>query len=91
MNIYVGNLPYAVNEDELKDLFSEFGEVLSAKVIMDRETGRSRGFGFVEMPDNAARTAIEELDGAEFQGKDLRVNESKPKNQGFGGGNRRRF
>ncbi len=84
MNIYVGNLPFSTTEDDLRELFTEFGEVLSAKVIKDRETGRSRGFGFIEMSDNSARTAITELDGS-----DIRVNESKPKTQRFGGNRNR--
>ncbi len=90
MNIYVGNLPFSTSEEDLRELFTEFGEVLSAKVIKDRETGRSRGFGFIEMSDNAARTAISELDGSEYDGNDIRVNESKPKKQGYGN-NRNRF
>lgn len=84
MNIYVGNLPFSTTEDDLRELFTEYGEVLSAKVIMDRETGRSRGFGFIEMGDNSARNAIAELDGSEFEGNDIRVNESRPKRQGYG-------
>jgi RNA recognition motif-containing protein len=89
LNIYVGNLPFSTTEDDLRELFTEFGEVLSAKVIKDRETGRSRGFGFIEMSDNSARTAITELDGSEFDGNDIRVNESKPKTQRFGGNRNR--
>ena len=79
MNIYVGNLPFATTEEELKDIFSEFGEVDSAKIIMDRETGRSKGFGFVEMSDNSAKKAIADLDGTEVNGKNITVNEAKPK------------
>ena len=70
MNIFVSNLSYSVNDSGLKELFEEYGEVSSAKVIMDRETGRSRGFGFVEMPsDEEGQKAIDELNQAEFNGK----------------------
>ncbi len=86
MNIYVGNLPYATTEQELNEIFSEYGEVSSAKIIIDRETGRSKGFGFVEMSDNEAAKAIEELHGAEYNGKQLTVNEAREKKEGFGGG-----
>ncbi len=78
--IYVGNINYDANAEELKDLFSQYGEVLSAKIINDRETGRSKGFGFIEM-ESGAETAIEELDGKEFQGRRLRVNEARPREQ----------
>ncbi len=78
VNIYVGNLSFSVNNAELEDLFAEYGAVASAQVIMDRETGRSRGFGFVEMDDNdAARAAIDALDGAEVGGRRLKVNEAR--------------
>jgi RNA recognition motif-containing protein len=79
MNIYVGNLPYTTTSDELEALFSQHGQVDSAAVIMDRDTGRSRGFGFVEMPDAAARTAIEALNGYEYSGRRLNVTEAKPR------------
>jgi len=79
MNIYVGNLSYSTTSDELEQLFSEHGQVDSAAVIMDRDTGRSRGFGFVEMPDDAARAAIEALNGAEVGGRKLNVNEARPR------------
>lgn len=79
MNIYVGNLSYSTTSDELERLFSEHGQVDSAAVIMDRDTGRSRGFGFVEMPDDAARKAIEALNGAEIGGRKLNVNEARPR------------
>ncbi len=79
MNIYVGNLPYSTTSDELRSLFSQHGQVDSAAVIMDRDTGRSRGFGFVEMPDDAARTAIEALNGSEYSGRRLNINEAKPR------------
>jgi RNA recognition motif-containing protein len=85
MNIYVGNLPLAATEDELNELFSEYGHVDSVKLILDRESGRSRGFGFIEMSENAARKAIAELNGTDFMGKELAVNEARPKerNRGF--------
>ncbi|MDJ0664739.1 MAG: RNA-binding protein [Acidimicrobiia bacterium] len=80
MNIYVGNLPFSTTAAELEEAFSQYGTVDSAAVISDRETGRSRGFGFVEMGnDEEARRAIEELDGADFGGRDLRVNEARPR------------
>ncbi|MEM7132361.1 MAG: RNA-binding protein [Chloroflexota bacterium] len=80
MNIYAGNLPYSCTETQLRETFEEFGEVSSANLIIDRQSGRSKGFGFVEMPDDeAARTAIKELDGTDMDGRPLRVNEAKPK------------
>lgn len=80
MNIYVGNLPWSTTEESLRSLFESFGEVDSAKVITDRETGRSRGFGFVEMPDNdAAQSAIDALNDKDFEGRNLRVNEARPR------------
>ena len=80
MNIYVGNLPFSSAGADLEEIFSEYGQVDSASVISDRETGRSRGFGFVEMAnDDEARKAIEELDGADFDGRNLRVNEARPR------------
>lgn len=95
MNIYISNLSFDVTDKDLNDIFSDYGVVTSAKVIMDRETGRSRGFGFVEMSsDEEARKAIAELDQAEYVGKTIRVNEARPKTDrprtggGFGGGNR---
>jgi RNA recognition motif-containing protein len=79
-NIYVGNLSYEINNESLQELFEEFGEVVSAKVISDRETGRSRGFGFVEMSSNTdADTAIQNLNGKEIKGRSLKVNVAKPK------------
>lgn len=90
MNIYVGNLPFSYDSQQLEDLFSEYGEVSSAQVILDRDTGRSRGFGFVELPDDAARKAIEELDGSDLDGRSLTVNEAKPRSdRGDRGGGRR--
>jgi RNA recognition motif-containing protein len=80
MNIYVSNLSFAVQDDDLRGFFEEYGEVSSAKVIMDKFTNRSRGFGFVEMADNAAaQKAIKELDGATVDGRAIRVNEAKPR------------
>lgn len=80
MNIYVGNLSYSLSESELREAFAGFGEVSSVKVLMDRETGRSRGFGFVEMPNQGeAEAAIAQLNGKELGGRALRVNEARPK------------
>jgi len=82
MNIYVGNLSYRMDDKELETVFSKFGAVKSAKVIMDRETGKSKGFGFIEMEDSAAGTkAIEALNGNENEGRTLRVNEAKPREE----------
>ena len=80
MNIYVGNLAYSVTDDDLRELFGEFGEVRSASVISDKVTGQSKGFGFVEMQDNsAADMAIKELNGKQVKGRALKVNEAKPR------------
>jgi RNA recognition motif-containing protein len=80
MNIYVANIPWKATEEQLKTLFAEYGEVSSAKIIMDKVTNRSRGFGFVEMSDDgAARQAITSLNGADFLGKNLVVNEARPR------------
>jgi RNA recognition motif-containing protein len=82
MNIYVGNLSYGMSEDELRDAFGAFGEVSSVKILMDRETGRSRGFGFVEMPNQSeAETAIAQLNGKDLGGRALRINEARPREQ----------
>ncbi len=79
MNIYVGNLSYDIKEEELKELFVEFGTVESCKIIMDRFTGKSKGYGFIEMPENSeAETAVNALNGKSITGRDIRVNESKP-------------
>lgn len=93
MNIYISNLSYSVNDADLKDLFAEYGEISSAKVITDRETGRSRGFGFVEMPDDAqGQKAIEELNQAEYDGKVISVTIARPKtDRPAGGGSRGGF
>ncbi len=80
MNIYVGNLAYSLNDDELKAAFEDFGAVDTARVITDRETGRSKGFGFVEMPsDDEAQSAIDALNGSELNGRTLTVNKARPK------------
>ncbi|TWP23247.1 RNA-binding protein [Apibacter muscae] len=79
MNIFISNLNYRLTSDDLHDLFSEYGDVQSAKIINDRETGRSRGFGFVEMSDDEANTAIEELNQREIDGKVINVAEARPK------------
>ena len=80
MNIYVGNLPFSVSDQDLAAQFAEFGEVSSARVISDRDTGRSKGFGFVEMPNQAeAEEAIKQLNGRELEGRDIRVNEARPR------------
>lgn len=80
MNIYVGNLPYSVTESELRDAFAEFGRVASVTILTDRETGRSRGFGFVEMPNQAeADAAVSYLNGKDLGGRALRVNEARPR------------
>lgn len=80
MNIFVGNLPFTTNDSDLEKLFASYGAVDSARVITDRETGRSRGFGFVEMSDaSAAQEAIKELDGSDVDGRSLNVNEARPR------------
>lgn len=80
MNIYVGNLSYSLSESELRDAFENFGAVSSAKILTDRETGRSRGFGFVEMPNQAeAEAAVANLNGKDVGGRPLRVNEARPR------------
>jgi RNA recognition motif-containing protein len=80
MNIYVGNLSYGMTDSELRDAFAAFGEVSSAKVLIDRETGRSRGFGFVEMPNQSeAEKAIAQLNGKDLGGRALRINEARPR------------
>lgn len=86
--IFVGNFSWNTTEDELKDLFSEHGTVESCTVVKDRETGRSRGFGFIEMDDDGANAAISALDGVEHDGRALRVNEADNKPRGDRGGNR---
>ncbi|MDD3886784.1 MAG: RNA-binding protein [Victivallaceae bacterium] len=96
MNIYVGNLPYSIDRDELKDTFAAFGEVTTARIVTDRESGRSKGFGFVEMAnDDEARKAIDSLNGQEIGGRKAVVNEARPREErprrdfgGNQGGNR---
>ena len=78
-SLYVGNLPWSATEDEVRSLFANHGNVSSVKLVSDRETGRARGFGFVEMDDADVSTAIEALDGISFGGRTLRVNEAQPK------------
>jgi RNA recognition motif-containing protein len=83
MDIYVGNLPYTVDDQQLRDMFAEHGAVSSARVVMDKFSGRSKGFGFVEMPDNdEANKAISALNDADCMGRNLRVNESQPRPRG---------
>ena len=99
MNIYVGNLSYNLTEDDLRALFAEFGDVTSAKLIMDRYTGQSKGFGFVEMSDDgAAQKAVDELNGRDVSGRSLTVNQARPREErprggggrgGYGGGGNR--
>jgi len=80
MNIFVGNLPFSATEGDLRQLFSEYGTVDSAAVITDRDTGRSRGFGFVELADDARSSdAIRDLDGTDLNGRNIKVNEAKPR------------
>jgi len=80
MNMYVGNLSYSVTEDDLRTLFSEFGEIESVNIITDKFSGQSKGFGFVEMPDNSeADKAIKALNGNELKGRDIKVNQAKPR------------
>ena len=82
MNIYVGNLPYSVTEDELRSAFAAFGDVSSANVITDKFTGQSKGFGFVEMPDNsAADSAIKSLNDSDMGGRKIKVNEARPREE----------
>ncbi len=87
--IYVGNLPYNTTQEDLEGLFSQYGEVLSARIIVDRETGRSKGFGFVEMIDEGhCMQAISQLNGFDFHGRPLNVSEAKPQESNGGGGSR---
>lgn len=90
MNIFVGSLPFTVKEEELREVFEEYGEVVSAKIISDKFTGRSKGFGFVEMSNDAeANRAIEELNGAEMNNRTIVVNEAREKTENYSGNNRR--
>jgi len=95
MNIYVGNLSYDTDDQALREVFEKYGSVDSVNVIFDKFSGRSKGFGFIEMPDNSeAQTALDELDGKELDGRNIKVNQAKPReerggNRGGGGyGNR---
>lgn len=82
MNIYVGNLSYNITDNDLQQVFAEYGAVASANVIQDRDTGRSKGFGFVEMPnDDEARNAIEGLNGKDYDGRNMTVNEARPREE----------
>ncbi|MFN0011431.1 MAG: RNA recognition motif domain-containing protein [Phycisphaerales bacterium] len=86
IKIYVGNLPFRTTEDELRGMFAEHGEVASAAIVLDRDTGRPRGFGFIEMSDDGqARSAIEKLNGFSMEGRALVVNEARPREAGGGG------
>ncbi|MGE5672603.1 MAG: RNA recognition motif domain-containing protein [Mycobacterium leprae] len=84
--IYIGNLPWAVTNEDLAEAAGQHAEVISARVATDRETGRSRGFGFVEVPDEQAQTVIDALNGAEWEGRALTVNEAKPREERPAGG-----
>ncbi|MFO7460454.1 MAG: RNA-binding protein [Desulfatiglandales bacterium] len=87
MNIYIGNLSYKVTEEDLQQTFSEFGQVASAKIITDMATGRSKGFGFVEMPNaQEAEAAIQALNGKELKGREINVGQAKPRTEGRQGG-----
>lgn len=91
MNIYVGNLSWGLKDQDLANMFTSFGEVASAKIVTDKFTQRSKGFGFVEMPNDAeAQAAIAQLNGSEVEGRNLVVNESRPKQEGGGGGFKKR-
>jgi cold-inducible RNA-binding protein len=86
VKLYVGNLPFSTSSEDLSRMFASHGAVESAEVVVDRDTGRSRGFGFVEMGDDDARRAIEELDGTDIGGRRLTVNEARPRQPRSGGG-----
>ena len=95
MNLYVGNLSYNTRESDIQAAFAAFGQVAEVRLVMDRETGRSKGFGFVEMPnDQQAKAAIQGLNGTDLQGRAVTVNEARPREErrpqggGFGGGSR---
>ncbi|MDB4285691.1 RNA-binding protein [bacterium] len=86
MNIYVGNLSYNVSESDLKELFGEYGSVSSVKIITDKFTGKSKGFAFVEMADDGGRAAIDGLNGQDEDGRSMKVNEARPREDNRGGG-----
>ncbi|MBC8159892.1 MAG: RNA-binding protein, partial [Roseiflexaceae bacterium] len=88
VKLFVGNLPWSVGDAELEEVFSQYGEVMSARVISDRETGRSRGFGFVEMETDDVNAVISGTNGREMAGRPIRVNEAEDKGSGGGGGGR---
>ena len=90
-NIYVGNLPFSATEDEVRELFGQHGDVISCSLPTDRETGRPRGFGFVEMSDADGEKAIQELNGHSMGGRDLNVNEARARESRGGGGGRDRY
>ncbi len=90
MNIYVGNVQYGTTEDQIRDLFEQFGEVMSINMIKDRETGRFRGFGFVEMEDADGQRAINELNDTDYNGRKVQVNEAKERSERSGGDRPRR-
>ena len=89
--IYVGNLPFSATEDEVRDLFAQHGDVVSCALPTDRETGRPRGFGFIEMSNEDAAKAIQALDGQPLGGRELNVNEARPREDRGGGGDRSRY
>ncbi|MHB8896820.1 MAG: RNA recognition motif domain-containing protein [Candidatus Geothermincolia bacterium] len=92
MKIYVGNLSYSTDNDGLRAAFEQFGEVSSAEVVFDRNTNRSRGFGFVEMPnDDEAKAAIDGLDSKDLDGRPVKVNEARPRRESGGGGGSSRY
>jgi RNA recognition motif-containing protein len=90
-NIYVGNLSFNATEDQVRDLFAQYGQVNSVAMITDRDTGRFRGFGFVEMEDAAANAAIQALNDTEFDGRTLRVNEARPREERSGGNRNKNY
>jgi len=81
INIYVGNLPYRATEEDIRELFEQYGDVNRVSLISDKDSGRARGFGFVEMEREGGNAAITALDGAEFQGRNLRINEARPREE----------
>ncbi len=86
MNIYVGNLNYGITEDELREVFEKYGEVTSSKIISDKYSGRSKGFGFIEMSnDEEAKEAIENIDGTDVKGRNIKVNQARERNDNFRG------
>lgn len=87
--LYIGNLPYTATEGELRELFEKHGSVESVHIVTDRDTGRSRGFGFIEMDEAGASEAVRNLDGTDFGGRNLRVDAARPRRGGGGGGGRR--